>query len=313
MNHEFDAISRLFQQRTPFQHPTTQVGNGDDASTHIIPDGFELVVSTDTAVEAVHWPQDMPLDIAGGRAINAALSDLAAMGATPTWLWLAIMAKDAASLSSMSDGIVQACLTHKVELAGGDTVRSSTNSINVTVGGLLPKGQAMLRSNAQAGDDIWLLGNTGLAAAGLKQWFQDEQQGCFVSCFQHIQPLYNQGMKLRELGVRCCIDISDGLLQDAGHIAKGSHLGLHIDLARIQSLSCYQQLLPHFGEEISLKKVLSGGEDYALLCTALVSHQQALQDMHAQHIGTCVQGEGVYLTHEGKIVDYNIKGYDHFA
>jgi thiamine-monophosphate kinase len=313
MNQEFDAISRLFQQRTPFKHPTTQVGNGDDASTHSIPDGFELVVSTDTAVEGVHWPQDMPLDIAGNRAVSAALSDLAAMGATPAWLWLAIMAKDAASLSSMSDGIVQACLTHKVELAGGDTVRSNTNSINVTVGGLLPRGQAMLRTHAQAGDDVWLLGNTGLAAAGLKQWFKGEKEGCFIPDFQHIKPLYNQGITLRELGIRCCIDISDGLLQDAGHIAKGSALGIHIDLAYIQNLACYQQLLPHFAEEICLKKVLSGGEDYALLCTAPASQQQALQDIHAQHIGTCVKGEGVHLIHEGKIVDYNIKGYDHFA
>ena len=313
MNQEFAAISRLFQQRTPFKHPSTQVGNGDDASTHAIPDGFELVVSTDTAVEAVHWPQDMPLDIAGGRAINAALSDLAAMGATPAWLWLAIMAKDAANLSSMSDGIVQACLMHNVELAGGDTVRSSTNSINVTVGGLLPKGHAMLRSHAQVGDDVWLLGNTGLAAAGLKQWFQGEKNGCFVPHFQHIKPLYNQGITLRKLGIRCCIDISDGLLQDAGHIAKGSTLGIHIDLAHIQNLACYQQLLPHFTEETCLKKVLSGGEDYALLCTAPASKRQALQSIDAQHIGTCVQGEGVHLIHEGKIVDYNIKGYDHFA
>ncbi|MDQ7058967.1 MAG: thiamine-phosphate kinase [Ghiorsea sp.] len=313
MNHEFDAISRLFQQRTPFQHPTTQVGNGDDASTHIIPDGFELVVSTDTAVEAVHWPQDMPLNIAGNRAIHAALSDLAAMGATPTWLWLAIMAKDAASLSSMSDGIVQACLTHNVELAGGDTVRSNTNTINVTVGGLLPKGKAMLRTHAQVADDVWLLGNTGFAAAGLKQWFKGDEKGCFVPYFQHIKPLYQQGIVLRELGIRCCIDISDGLLQDAGHIAKSSALGLHIDLAHIQNLACYQQLLPHFDEETCLKKVLSGGEDYALLCTAPASQQQALQDMHAQHIGTCVKGEGVHLIHKGKTVDYNIKGYDHFA
>ena len=172
------------------------MGNGDDASTHVIPDGFELVVSTDTAVEAVHWPQDIPLDIAGNRAINAALSDLAAMGATPAWLWLAVMAKDAASLSSMSEGIVQACLSHKVELAGGDTVRSSTNTINVTVGGLLPKGQAMLRTHAQVGDDVWLLGNTGLAAAGLKQWFEGTYQGCFVPHFQHIKPLYQQGIAL---------------------------------------------------------------------------------------------------------------------
>jgi len=313
MNQEFDAISHLFQQRTPLKHPTTQVGNGDDASTHVIPDDFELVVSTDTAVEGVHWPQDMPLAVAGSRAINAALSDLAAMGATPAWLWLAIMAKDATSLSSMSDGIVQTCLTHKIELAGGDTVRASNNSINVTVGGLLPKGQAMLRTHAQVGDDVWLLGNTGLAAAGLKQWFQGETKGCFVPHFQHINPLYKQGITLREMGIRCCIDISDGLLQDAGHIAKGSALSIHIDLTYIQNLACYQQLLPHFDKETCLKKVLSGGEDYALLCTAPTSQQQAMQNIGAQHIGRCVQGEGVHLIHKGKTVDYNIKGYDHFA
>ncbi len=313
MNHEFDAIERLFRQHTPFQHHTTQVGNGDDASVHHLPEGEQLVISTDTAVEGIHWPHDFPLSIAAQRAVCAALSDLAAMGAKPAWLWLAVMAKDKVGLQHMSQGIVQACAEHHIELAGGDTSRSHAHTITATVGGLVPQGRAMLRGAAQKGDEVWLLGDVGLSAAGLEQWQQGQQTGDFVPYFQQINPLYQQGVQLRDAGVRCCIDISDGLLQDARHIAQASHLQIHIHLERIQALPCYQLLLERQDNDISLKQVLNGGEDYALLCTAPQHMHQTLHQLGAQHIGDCATGEGVQLMHHGKVVDYHIKGHDHFV
>jgi len=313
MNHEFDAITRLFQQRVPFHHPTTHVTNGDDASVHQIPEGFECVISVDTAVENVHWPADMPLPIAGNRAICAALSDLAAMGAQPAWVWIAVMSKDEQCLAQMSKGIVEACLVHQLELAGGDTVSSATNAITVTVGGLVPICAATTRKGAKLDDEIWLLGNIGLSAAGLKQWFAGEKNGNFVPNFQQLQPHYLEGIQLRDLGITSCLDISDGLLQDASHIAKASNIGLNIELSAIKDLASYSTLSQHFSEEESLKLMLSGGEDYALLCTAPSSLHQQLRGMGANKIGHCVVGHEVMLCYEGRMIDHNIKGYDHFG
>ncbi|MDQ7004184.1 MAG: thiamine-phosphate kinase [Ghiorsea sp.] len=313
MNQEFEAIAQLFQTRTPFRHPTTSLGNGDDASVHHIPEGMELVVSTDIAVEGVHWPQDMRLDIAGSRAVNAALSDLAAMGAVPAWIWLAISAKDKQSLAQMSDGIVQTCLTHNVELAGGDTVSAPINSINVTVGGLLSKDTAMTRSAAKVNDEAWILGDSGLSAAGLKQWLSGQQHGSFVPHFQMITPLYKQGAALRELGIQSCIDISDGLLQDLGHISKASQVCIQIDINLVKQLDSYQQLQAVFNTEETLKMMLSGGEDFALCFTAPATKYTSLIELGAKHIGFCCKGNGVQLMQGEKIIDYNIKGYDHFG
>jgi len=313
MNQEFDAIHKLFQARLTHQHASTSIGNGDDASVHNIPAGFELVISTDTAVQDVHWPADMPLDIAASRAVNAALSDLAAMGATPAWIWLAIMAQNKQDLSAMSDGIVATCQAHPIELAGGDTTRASTNAMTVTVGGLVPQGKAMTRACAKTDDEVWLLGDIGLSAAGLKGWLKGEKDTAFSQHFTHINPLYEQGKKLRKLGISSCIDISDGLLQDAGHIAKTSQVNMHIEVSTIKNLPAYQQLSAHFSEEESLKMMLSGGEDYALLFTAHTGLHNALIDLGAYPIGQCEQGHEVKLCHQGKSIDYNIKGYDHFG
>jgi thiamine-monophosphate kinase len=313
MNQEFDAISQLFQARVTQQHDSTSLGNGDDASVHSLPHGFELVISTDSAIQGVHWPEDMPLSMAGSRAVYAALSDLAAMGAQPTWIWLAITAENKQALSDMSDGIVAICNQHQLELAGGDTTRASSNAITVTVGGLVPQGKTIARSTAQVGDEVWLLGDIGLSAAGLEAWLKGEKDSVFLQHLQHIKPLYHQGLKLRELGVSSCIDISDGLLQDANHIAKASGVAMHIQLSSIQALPAYQQLHKQFSEEESLKLMLSGGEDYALLFTANTNLHADLKALGAHVIGQCDKGDTVRLYSQGEAIDYQIKGYDHFG
>ena len=313
MNQEFDAISRLFQERVTFKHDTTSIANGDDASVHAIPQGYALVISTDSSVQAVHWPEDMPLHIAASRATHAALSDLAAMGAKPAWIWLAIMAESKQALSQMSDGIVSSCEKHHIELAGGDTTRAKTNAMNITVGGLLPKGSAMTRAAARIHDEVWLWGNIGLSAAGLQHWLEGNQGSELVQYFQNITPLFHEGIKLRELGISTCIDISDGLLQDAGHIAKASQVGMHIEISAIKALPAYQQLNQYFDEETCLKYMLSGGEDYALLFTANTNLHISLEGLGAHCIGRCVQGNHVSLCHQGEVLDYRIKGYDHFG
>lgn len=313
MNHEFDAISRLFQQRVPFQHPFTTLANGDDASSHHIPEGFEFVVSTDTAVESIHWPSDTPLDIAANRAVLAALSDLAAMGAEPAWIWLAVMAQNTAALESISQGIVRVCLEHQLELAGGDTVHSPTNAINVTVGGLVPKGLIMKRSLAQSNDEVWLMGELGLSAAGLAQWQANDKTGSFVHHFQNPVPQIKAGIQLRELGIQCCLDVSDGLLQDASHISKTAQVSICFEIEKIQTLPSYQQLQKIHDHSHALELMLNGGEDYALLFTAHKTKHQQLLALGAYPVGYCTKGNGIRLMHHNVEIEYQHKGYDHFA
>ncbi|MDQ6988724.1 MAG: thiamine-phosphate kinase [Mariprofundaceae bacterium] len=305
MKGEFQAIEALFRKRVPFCHETTYLSNGDDASVHDIPAGFSLAISTDTAVEGVHWPSDMPLDVAAKRAVCAALSDLAAMGAKACWIWLSVVARDQRALQDMSDGVVEVCQQYQLELAGGDTVSAAVNMLNVTVGGLLPQGKALSRTKALVGDDIWLLGDVGLSAQGLEQWLNGDSAGDCITFFQHIQPQLEQGEALLNMGVLCCMDISDGLLQDASHLAAASQVGLWIEQEKLKRLKCY--------EKTSLSKMLAGGEDYALLCTAPVLMRRQLLQLQAQRIGSCHVGNAVKLMHQGQEVKLEIQGYDHFA
>ncbi len=302
---EFHAIETLFRQRLPFRHLTTTLSNGDDASVHHIAQGYELVVSTDTAVAGVHWPHDMPLDIAAQRAICAALSDLAAMGAQASWIWLSVVAQNMDDLQAMSDGVVEVCQHYQLELAGGDTVCAPINMLNVTVGGLVPHKQAMTRKQARIGDDIWLIGDLGLSAQGLQQWLAGNKEGNCIPYFQSITPQLSAGVRLQKIGVKCCIDVSDGLMQDAAHIASASQVCFMIEQEQLQKLTHYHST--------SMQNILAGGEDYALLCTAPPRLRQQLTQLQATPIGSCQAGSDVQLTYQGNIIPYHSKGYHHFA
>jgi len=308
MNHEFQLIEQCFKH--PYRHPLTQLGNGDDASVHAISNGDELVVSTDASVLGVHWPKDFPLDQAADRAVCAALSDLAAMGAKATWLWSTVFLQSPQQAKHFATGIHAACQRHQIEIAGGDTVHAPYPALNITVAGLVPKKQAMRRDTANIGDDIWLFGQTGHAALGLTHWIQHKRSSHFVKAFSHITPQLEQGILLQRMGVRCCIDISDGLMQDAQHIAKASDLQLQLHIEYL-NLDLLQDDLTNKQQAIQL--ALSGGEDYGLLFSASPQLQQQLIQMHCQRIGTCVEGTGVHIFQQGQRQHFDVQGYDHFA
>ena len=305
---EFDLIHACFRSKARIFYDTTEVGNGDDASVHHIPDGYRLVVSTDSAVAGVHWPHDFPLSDAADRAVCAALSDLAAMGALARWAWVSVMADGRDTLLSMGEGIADALNRHRVELAGGDTVKSPLSALNITVAGVIEEGLAMQRHQAKAGDEVWLVGDLGRSSLGLKQWFSGDKQGAFVPFFQHIQPQLSAGRALIQCGVRCCMDISDGLLQDAGHICSASGVGMRLELSLLPK---WQEVVVLVGETETMKAMLSGGEDYALLLTA-PPHTEGLESI-AKKIGVCQAGSGVTLLLHSVPLQYQAKGYDHFG
>ncbi len=308
---EFALIERAFRARARIHHPQTRIGNGDDAATLAIPPGMELAISTDISVAGRHWPEDMPLPWAGRRAVMAAASDLAAMGASAAWCWLGVMADSAQAADALGAGAAEAINELGMELAGGDTVQASQNALTVTVGGLVPEGAAMRRDAARAGDDLWLIGVCGLAARGLEEWRQGARDGGCVPDFVQVRPLLAEGIRLREAGVRCCVDVSDGLLADAGHLARESRLGIEI---RLEDVPGFSRLCEIVAEEEAARLTLTGGEDYALLAAAPPAMREAMAAM-GRRIGACVArhpGE-VEVTWRGKPLRLDTAGFRHFA
>ncbi|MDQ6987865.1 MAG: thiamine-phosphate kinase [Mariprofundaceae bacterium] len=307
--HEFELIRQAFRRKAPFIHPSTRLSNGDDASVHALPAAYDLVVSSDMSMAGVHWPHDFPLTDAACRAVNAALSDLAAMGAEACWVWCCAAVADAESAEHMGEGIAAALADRDIELAGGDTVHAETNSLSVTVAGMLPQASAMRRDAACPGDDVWLCGHAGLAAYALQQWQQGQRSEEAIRGFREITPQLDAGIKLRETGVRCCIDVSDGLLADAGHLAAASAVEIDISAEKVPGFGA---LCAFLSRNEALDLLLSGGEDYALLFTASENLREHLTTL-ATCIGRCTPGSGVKATLDGINIDMTRRGYDHFS
>ena len=306
---EFELIEKAFRRHAPFVHRGTRLGNGDDASLHAIPEEHELAISTDMSVAGVHWPEDFPLHDAARRAVNAALSDLAAMGAAAAWVWCCVSACDSEACEAMGRGIGDALADRGIELAGGDTVHAGVNALAVTVAGCVPDGRAMRRDCARCDDDVWLCGSVGLAAHALQCWQQGRRDEAEIAAFRNVTPLLDVGIALRRAGVRCCIDISDGLLADAGHLATASGVGIEIQVEKIPDL---EMLRARMSLDEALNMLLGGGEDYALLFTAPVAMRGGLRGM-ASRIGHCTAGNEVKSFLDGRAVSIGNTGYNHFV
>jgi len=304
---EFNLIQQCFVEKSKVMHANTQISNGDDASVHILNKNEALVVSTDTAVAGVHWPRDFPLDQAADRAVCAALSDLAAMGAKACWAWVSVVADSAESLEMMGTGVTDALNRYDVELSGGDTVQAPCQILNITVAGMLKHGTAMQRNQAEMTDKVWLIGKLGFSSLGLQQWFSGKHTGSFVPYFREIHPKLEQGEYLRKIGIRCCIDVSDGVLQDAGHIAKASNIGMELELSKFPG---WKKMSDQVGVKDAQQAMLSGGEDYALLFTA-PAHMTWLSPF-ACCIGECTEGDGVEVKLHDEAVLCTQVGYKHF-
>ncbi len=261
---EFEIIHQIFQQQK-VERSDVVIGIGDDAAVIDVPAGFELAVSTDTLIANVHFPEDMkPKDI-GYRALAVNLSDLAAMGAEPAWMTLALTLPEANNvwLKAFSSGLFRLAEQYDVQLIGGDTTRGAL-SITLQLHGFLPKGRRLTRSGAQVGDGIYVTGTLGDAAAGLKCWMRNEQSSVWLKQrLARPTPRVETGIALRDLATSA-IDISDGLLADLGHILDASHVGARLNLANLPlSLAICETVELEQARELAL----TGGDDYELCFT----------------------------------------------
>jgi thiamine-monophosphate kinase len=245
------------------------------------------------------------------------LSDLAAMGAVPRWATLAISlpVADDVWLAQFSAGFFALANAHKVDLVGGDTTRGPLN-LCVTIFGEVDAQQALRRSGAQAGDEIWVSGNLGDAALALGHMqgqvtLDDDEFASCAAALHQPQPRIALGLALRGLA-RSAIDISDGLIADLGHILDASGVGAEIDFSSLPVSEIFRR-------RFAANYLLSGGDDYELCFTApLARHAEVLAlsreiDLRLTRIGRIVAGRGC-LVHDadGKLIDTEGAGYDHF-
>ncbi|WP_113627187.1 thiamine-phosphate kinase [Pectobacterium peruviense] len=319
---EFDLIARYFN-RVRSSRRDVELGIGDDCALLTVADKQMLAVSTDTLVSGVHFLPDIdPADL-GYKSLAVNLSDLAAMGADPAWLSLAITLPQSNSqwLSAYSDSLFELLDYYGMQLVGGDTTRGPL-SLTLTIHGLVPVGRALTRRGARIGDWIYVTGSLGDSAAGLailQNRLHVDDDGARQGLLQrHLrpQPRILQGQALRDLA-SSAIDLSDGLISDLQHILKASECGARIHLDAIPQSDWLRSCTD---EEQALRWALSGGEDYELCFTVPEINRGALE-LALGHLGaayTCIgqigpSSEGLRFFRDNKATELNWKGYDHFS
>lgn len=316
---EFDLIARI-QARTSLANKRDDVvlGIGDDAALLRVPPGQLLVVATDTLNDGVHFPADTaPADL-GWKALAVNLSDLAAMGAQPAWCTLSLSLHDGdpAWVEAFLDGFLDLASQHDVALVGGDTTRGRL-SVCVTVHGFAEADKVLRRAGAQVGDDVWVTGTLGDAAAALAQWRAGgAAEPALRARLDRPTPRIDAGLALAPVA-HACIDISDGLLADLGHLCVASGVGAEVD---VDALPASATLRAMFTDETRRVLQAAGGDDYELCFSAASSQREGIAGI--------VDATGVAMTRIGRIVDGDavravdadgqtwkapLNGYVHFA
>ena len=319
MPSEFELIKRHFTHSV--RH--TVLGVGDDGAIVRPAPGMDLVVTTDMLVAGTHFLPDTDPEALGWKALAVNLSDLAAMGARPRWAVaaLALPAADETWIAAFARGFFAAAEAFDMDVIGGDTTRGPLN-IAPTVFGEVPQGQALTRSGASAGDELWISGAPGRAALGLahlqeRTCLDLAAQADCVAALLRPQPRVALGLALRGLA-SAAIDVSDGLLADIGHILECSKLAADIEYPRLPRAAldaCLDQALAQ-------SCLLAGGDDYELAFTAAPGHHEkiialsrALQ-LPLTRIGRTRSGDAgqvALLDAHGQLMPIGRRGYDHFT
>lgn len=323
---EFDLIGRI--RRRAAQRDDVLLGIGDDAALVRPPVDRILAISTDTLNAGVHFLHGTAAADIGWKALAVNLSDLAAMGAEPAWctLSLSLPEADADWVDGFLDGFLALAARHRMALVGGDTTRGPL-SISVTVIGTLPQGQALRRDAAQTGDDIWVTGYVGDAAAGLALLsghsldttaprLPDASATAYLQQRLHRPtPRLAAGIALRALA-HACIDVSDGLFADLGHVLQASGKGARIELSSLPASPALQQLAAP-AQRWPLQ--VAGGDDYELCFTAAPERADAIRavmracDTSAACIGRITAEPGLLaLQPDGGHWTAPQTGYQHF-
>lgn len=340
---EFELIQRYFNGRQTealLKKRGVILGIGDDAamvSSSLAnqpaskqrnsgeqPESFQQVIALDSLVAGVHFPKDTDPAAIGHKALAVNLSDLAAMGAEPETFTLALTLPNSAStelhgwLTAFSQGLFNLANAVEIALIGGDTTAGPL-SISIQVSGRVPAGQALLRSKAKEGDDIYVSGLLGGAAAELAAWQETKRTDRAIdraverNRLDWPQPRLALGQALRLLA-SAAIDISDGFIADLKHLLKKSGCAAELNLDNLPRDSMN-------GQPVELEQALYGGDDYELCFTAAPTKQQEIQSLAERlalpltRVGCVTAGSELSCFYNGQAwtLDNAKLGYQHFS
>ena len=300
---EFDLVRELVARLGDVAR-----GVGDDAATVDLPPGERMVVSTDVFVEGTHFlPGWLTPDEVGYRATAAALSDLAAMAATPRAVVVAITTPDAwrASLPAIADGIARAARANGVHVVGGDLARGKELGVAVTVIG--SAAAPVSRGGARVGDAVWVTGTLGGPGAAVVAWYAGRVPGApHRARVANPAPRIAAAQWLASHGATAMIDISDGLVADLGHVAAASGVRVVLDVDRVPHLAGIDALV-----------AARGGEEYELAVAAPPTlDAQAFTarfNLPLTRVGEVVAGPAGVVAAPGGSPLPDSRGFDHFA
>ena len=317
MSGEFELIARHFTR--PVRRAV--MGVGDDCALLRVEPGMQLAVSSDMLVEGRHFLSTVAPERLGHKALAVNLSDLAACGAEPLafTLALALPRGDDDFAAGLARGLFALADAHGAELVGGDTTAGPLN-LCLTVFGQVPPGQALLRSGARAGDELWVSGTLGDARLALEVF-----RGQLVlagEAFEQVrramelpQPRVALGLALRGLA-SSAIDLSDGLVGDLGHVLRRSGVGAQVQLDALPRSA----VLAAQSAALQQLCLLAGGDDYELLFTAPPAHRAGVlaagrrAGVAVTRCGLITAGGGLQvLDHAGQVLTLPLSGFDHFA
>lgn len=319
MASEFDIIRRYFEHHSD----SVKLGVGDDCALIDIGDGKDLVITTDTLVGGTHFLLSEDPFAIGFKSAAVNLSDLAAMGATPKYALLAITLpfSDEVWIEGFSKGLYSLLNQYDVTLVGGDTTRGDVLSITLTAIGFVGSGTALRRDHAILDDDVWVSGSIGVGAVGLLVQegvvkFSNEDERDFLLQLRKPAPRIELGQNLVGIA-NAAIDISDGLVADAGHIADKSGVQIVIDFETIPT----HPALNSSRRELKIKNsILEGGDDYELLFTSTIDSRDQIENISCDlglvltRIGKVRSGLGVVVRDDGEeLIVSSEGGFDHFA
>lgn len=319
---EFDIIKHYFAEQQ-LQRDDVALAIGDDCALVNVAADYSVAVSTDSLVAGTHFLADADPAAVAYKALASNLSDLAAMGATPAWVSLALTLPtiDEAWLAPFCHSFFELANQYHIQLIGGDTTKGPL-SITLTVQGLVPRGQALTRSGAQVGDDVYVTGDLGDSAAGLALILgqQDCEQHLAATLIErHFKalPRVSVGEALRGIA-SAALDISDGVVADVKHIAERSNIAIEIEVEQLP-LSAELLAFCKGDRQQAQQLALSSGEEYELCFTAPAANRDALKAALAHTnvkyscIGKVKAGSGLSLLQLGKPLTWQLFGWDHFV
>lgn len=315
---EFQLIRQIQQDTaisfSPGYDHGVRLGIGDDAAVLEVPAGRHLVAATDTLNAGVHFPLDTSAFDIAYKCLAVNLSDLAAMGATPRWalLSLSLPQAEAEWVQSFAAGFKSLARMHGVSLVGGDTT-SGPLSVSLTALGYIEPGQQLKRSGAKPADLIVVSGTLG-GAARVLDLLEAEKSVTERHLLDRPQPRVSLGQALKGFA-NACIDISDGLLADLGHVLKASECGATVEIEKLP----FDDSLAGLEDGLRWKYQLSGGDDYELLFTLPPAHQALLAtwsqqlDIDLTVIGEIEAGGDIRcLKKDGTAFEPQSAGFEHF-